>query len=157
MPRWMRKRSLTLRTRHFSPHLLSRLVRSEPDINCLPQEPIPGPRQVGNLCDQLRFNPMNSGHLKRGSEPRLAGRRSAKRRSRPRQRLKPLSQVRQHLVWHSRTHAPGIDEPAVVSVVAKQERAEIGPRPFGVRPANDNEFLPVEAFGLRHKPRFPGA
>jgi hypothetical protein len=29
----MRKRSLTLRTRRFSPHLLSRVVRSEPDID----------------------------------------------------------------------------------------------------------------------------
>jgi hypothetical protein len=29
----MRKRSSTLRTHHFSPHLLSRLVRSEPDID----------------------------------------------------------------------------------------------------------------------------
>ena len=37
MSREMRKRSLTLRTRHFSPHLLSRLVRPEPDVDRLPQ------------------------------------------------------------------------------------------------------------------------
>ena len=42
-------------------HLVGRLVRSEPDINRLPQEPIPGPRQIGDLGDQLRLNPMHSG------------------------------------------------------------------------------------------------
>jgi hypothetical protein len=55
-PDEMREHSLTLGPRPLSPHLLSRLVRSEPDIDCLPQEPIPGPRQIGDLGDQLRLN-----------------------------------------------------------------------------------------------------
>src|ERR1700735_53572 len=91
---------------------------------------------------------MNSGENERRPEARLARGRRAERRRLPRQRLKPPSQVRKHLVWHSRTHAAGIDEPAVLSVVAEQERAEMRPRSFRVSPADDNEFLPVEAFGL---------
>jgi hypothetical protein len=135
-----------LAARHFPPHLINRLVPSEPDMDRLPQEPVPGPRQKGDLGDQSRLNPMNSRNLKRRSEARLAGRRSAERRSLPRQGLKPPSQVRKHLVRHSRTNAPGIDEPSVVAVVAEQEGAEMWPRSFRVRPADDNELLPVEPF-----------
>ena len=58
------------------------------------------------------------------------------------------SQIRKHLARHSCADAPGIDEPAVVGVVAKQECSEMGPRPFGIGPAHDHEFLPIEAFGL---------
>jgi hypothetical protein len=89
---------------------------------------------------------MHPGENERRPEARLLRWRRAERRSLPRQRLKPPSQVRQHLVLHSRTHAAGIDEPAVVSVVAKQQRAEMRPRPFRVGPADYNEFLPIETF-----------
>ncbi len=43
---------------------------------------------------------------------------------------------------------PRVDEFAVVGVVAEQERGEMGPGPLRIRPADDNEFLAVEAFGL---------
>jgi hypothetical protein len=44
--------------------------------------------------------------------------------------------------------AASIDEPAVVGVVAKQERAEMRPEALRISPTDDNEFLTVEAFGL---------
>jgi hypothetical protein len=67
---------------------------------------------------------------------------------RPRQGFQTAPQVRKHLARHSRAYAAGINEFAIVSVVAQQKCAEIGPRSFRVRPTDDDEFLPVEAFGL---------
>jgi hypothetical protein len=47
---------------------------------------------------------------------------------------------------HPSAHAAGIDELAVIGVVAKQQRPEIRTRSFGVGPANDDEFLTVQPF-----------
>jgi len=49
---------------------------------------------------------------------------------------------------HSRADAPGIDELAVIRVVAEQERAKMRPRAFRVGPADHHEFLPVDALSL---------
>ena len=134
------------RSSHFPVHLRRRLVRSKPYVNRLPQEAVGRPGEIGDLGDQLRLNPMHLRKYERRSEARLARRRSAQRRARARQGLQTASQVREHLVRHSRTHAAGIDEPTVVGAVAKQKRAEMRPRSFRIGPADDNEFLPVEAF-----------
>ena len=87
---------------------------------------------------------MDAGQNERRAEARLARRRGAQRRVRTRQGLKTAAQVRKHLVGH----AAGVDQLAVVSIVAAQERAEMRPRAFRVGPANDNELLAVEAFGF---------
>ena len=47
-----------------------------------------------------------------------------------------------------RPDAAGIDQLAVVVIVAEQERAEMGPRAFRVGPADDNELLAIEALGF---------
>jgi hypothetical protein len=91
---------------------------------------------------------MHPGEDERRSKAGLARRRSAEGRACAGQRLKPPSQVREHLIGHSRTNAPGIDKLSVVGVVAEQKRAEMRPRSFRAGPADDNEFLPVEAFGF---------
>jgi hypothetical protein len=50
--------------------------------------------------------------------------------------------------WDAGADAAGINEPAVVRVVAKQKRAERRARSFRIGPADDYEFLPVKAFGF---------
>jgi hypothetical protein len=45
-------------SREFLPNLRGRLVGPEPHINRLPQEPVLGPGQVGDLRHQLRLDPM---------------------------------------------------------------------------------------------------
>jgi hypothetical protein len=58
---------------------------------------------------------------------------------------------REHFGRHSRPDAAGVDQLAVVVIiVAEQKRAEMGPRAFGVGPADDNELLAIEA--LRFAP-----
>ena len=64
------------------------------------------------------------------------------------ERLKAAPQIGKNLVRHARAHAAGIDELAVIGVVAQQQRAEMRPRSFRVGPADDNEFLAVERFGF---------
>jgi hypothetical protein len=57
-------------------------------------------------------------------------------------------QIREHLDGHSGADAAGVDELAVIRVVAQQQRAEMRSRAFRVGPADDDEFLAVEPFGL---------
>ena len=49
---------------------------------------------------------------------------------------------------HARAGAAGIDQLAVVAVIAEQQRSERRARPFRIGPADDHEFLPVEKLGL---------
>jgi hypothetical protein len=46
---------------------------------------------------------------------------------------------------HAGAGAAGIVEPAVVGVIAQQQRADVGSAALGIGPADDNEFLAVEA------------
>ena len=62
--------------------------------------------------------------------------------------VKAAPQIGENLDGHSRAHAAGVDELAVIGVVAEQQRAEIRPRPFRVGPADDDELLAVERFGF---------
>ena len=55
----MRKRSLTLTARHFPSHLGGGLVLPEANVDRSPQQSVAGPTSGGDLCDQLRFSPMN--------------------------------------------------------------------------------------------------
>jgi hypothetical protein len=126
------KYEIRTKARHFPSHLRRRLVRSEPDVNRLPQETVGGPSQIGDLGDELRLDPMHLGKNERRSEARLARRRSAERRCRPRHGAQAPSQVREHFVPHSRANAPGIDEPAAVGIVSEQKRAEMRPRSVGI-------------------------
>jgi hypothetical protein len=66
-------------------------------------------------------------------------------------------QIGKDLDGHPSVHTPGVDELAVIAVVAQQQRAEIRPRALRVRPADDDELLPVERFRFAPWPRSPGA
>ena len=66
-------------------NLGGRLVGSEPHINRLPQEPVLGPGQIGNLDDEPWLDPMHAGQDQRRSEAGLPARCGAKRRASPRQ------------------------------------------------------------------------
>jgi hypothetical protein len=59
-----------------------------------------------------------------------------------------VPQVCKNLVGHSCPYATGVDELALIAIVVKQQRAEIGPRAFGVRPTDDDQLLAVERLGL---------
>ena len=100
------------------------------------------------LGDQLRLDPMHSRKNERRSERVLRGGGALSGERRSRQRLQTAAQIGKHLVGHAGADAAGIDEPAVVGVVAEQEGAEMGPCSLRIGPADDNEFLAVEAFGF---------
>ena len=112
------------------------------------KQPVSRPSQIGDLGDKLRLDPVDAGEDERRAEARLARRRDAQRRRLAGQRVEAAPQIGENLDGHSRAHAAGIDELAVVGVVAKQQRAEIRPRSFRVRPADDNELLAVQRFGF---------
>ena len=134
--------------RDLAPHLLRRLVLAQPDVNRVPQEVVGRPSQIGDLRDKLRLDPVHAGKNERRSEARLARRQDAQRRLLAGERLKAAAQIGENLVGHSCAHAAGIDELAVVGVVAEQQRAEIRPRSFRIGPADDDELLAVERFGF---------
>src|ERR1700752_76839 len=56
------------------------LVLVQSDANCLPQEPLARPSQIGDLGDQLRLDPMGAGRNERRSEGRLPRRKNIERR-----------------------------------------------------------------------------
>ncbi len=63
-------------------------------------------------------------------------------------RFEAASQLGKNLHGHPRAHAAGLDERAVVGVVAQQQHPEMRPRSFRVRPADDDERLAVQPFGF---------
>ena len=66
-------------------------------------------------------------------------------------------QVGEHFVRHPRAHAAGVDELAIVGIVAEQQRSEIRPRSFrSDQPPMTNSWR-FSALALRQRPRFPGA
>ena len=54
----------------------------------------------------------------------------------------------ERLLRHAGSDAAGVDQPAIVVVIGEQQGAQEGPRPFRVRPADDDEFAAIEAFGF---------
>jgi hypothetical protein len=90
----------------------------------------------------------NAGQHEWRAEARRARRRHAQGRLGPLQRIEAPAQILEHLLGHAGADAAGINEPAVVRVVAKQKRAEVRARSFRIGPADDYEFLPVKAFGF---------
>ena len=57
-------------------------------------------------------------------------------------------QRRERLLAHARADAASVNQPSIRLEVTEQERADMRPRAFGVRPTDDDELGPVEAFGL---------
>jgi hypothetical protein len=60
--------------------------------------------------------------------------------------LEKSIEIAEDLDGHSRADAPGIDELAVIGVVAEQQCPKLGPRSFRVGPADDQELLAVKPF-----------
>jgi hypothetical protein len=60
-------------------------------------------------------------------------------------------QIGKHLHRHSRAHPAGIDELAVIGVVPQKQRPEMRSRALRIGPADDDELLAVEPFGLAPK------
>ena len=59
-----------------------------------------------------------------------------------------IQQGRQLGYRHARAGAAGIDQLAVIPIVAELQRAEGRARPFRIGPADDHEFLAVQKLGL---------
>jgi hypothetical protein len=129
------------------PHLLRWLVLAQPNINRVTQEVVGRPRQIGDLGDKFRLDPMHARQDKRRSEARCTRRRDAQRGGFAGERVQAAPQIGEHLNGHARAHAAGVDELSIVGVVAEEQRPKIRPRSFGIRPADDNELLAIERFG----------
>jgi hypothetical protein len=61
-------------------------------------------------------------------------------------------QALQLLVRHAGASTAGIEQAAVVGVVAEQQRADVRSAALRIGPANDNELLAVETLGLHPDP-----
>jgi hypothetical protein len=134
--------------RGFPSDVRCRFVLAQADVNCVAEQPVCSPRQIGDFGDELRLNPMDAGEDKRRAEASRARRQDVKRRRLVCERVEAAPQIGENLDGHPRANAAGIDELAVIAVVAKQKRPKIRPRAFRVRPADDNELLTVEPFGF---------
>jgi hypothetical protein len=99
---------------------------------------------------------MDAAQDQRGTEAAVARRRYVERQLVGRKRLQPPPHPLKLSVIHTGTGTASINQPAVRVVIGKQQRAEIGPSPFGIGPADNDKFLAVEALTLRHRPRLPG-
>ncbi|HKN29543.1 MAG TPA: hypothetical protein VJY34_17330 [Roseiarcus sp.] len=54
----------------------------------------------------------------------------------------------ERLLRHAGSDTAGVEQPAIVVVKGEQQGAQEGPRPFRVRPADDDEFAAIEALGF---------
>jgi len=135
-------------SRGFPPDLRRWLVRAEADVNRVTQEVVGRPGQIGDLGDELRLDPMNAGRT--SGEPKRVLRGGGRLRGDVLRAKgsQATPQIGEHLHGHPSADAAGIDELAVVSVVAQQQRAEVRPRSFRVGPADDDELLAVQRFGF---------
>ena len=62
--------------------------------------------------------------------------------------IEAARQIGEHPDGHPRAHPAGIDELAVIVVIAEQQCAEMRPRAFRVGPADDDELLAIQRFGF---------
>jgi hypothetical protein len=111
----------------LTPHLVGRLVFPEPDVNRMAQEAVGRPGQKSDLGNKVRLDPMYSRKNKRRSEARRAWRWDVQRRCLAGERIQAAPQVGENLDGHSRADTAGVDELAVVRIVAEQQRAEVRP------------------------------
>jgi hypothetical protein len=137
------------------PYLIGRLVLAETDVNRVAQEVVGRPCQKGDLGDKFRLDPMNARQHKRRAETSPAWRQHVKGRRLAGERVETAPQIGEDFVRHPRAHAAGVNELAVVGIVAQQERPEMRPRSFRLRPANDNELLPLQPFGFTPQTAVP--
>ena len=130
------------------PYLIGRLVLAETDVNRMAQEVVGRPCQIGDLGDKFRLDPMNARQHKRRAETRPAWRQHVKGRRLAGERVETAPQIGKNFHRHARANTAGIDQLAVIREVAEQERSEMRPRAFRIRPADDDEFLAVQGFGF---------
>ena len=140
-------KSLPLFTRFspltFAAHLFGRLVFPEPDIDRLWQQVVGGPGQIGNFGNKFWLDPVDadrtSGEPKRverggGTLKSDFGRANGSRR-----RRRFLSTF-----WDMPVPTrPRVNQFALVPIIVQQQRAQVRPRPFGIGPSEDDEFLAV--------------
>jgi hypothetical protein len=72
-------------------------------------------------------------------------------------RAEAATQIREHLNGHSRAHTAGVDEFAVLCVVAEQQRTRWGRDPSGSDQPTMTNSCRFSALAFRQRPRFPGA
>jgi hypothetical protein len=153
-----RHRFLAPRTggRRLAHDLTRRFVLAYPRVDDLAQKPVFGPGQVFDLDDELRPDPMHPRQHQRRAKPGRAWRRDIERHPVGLERLQPPQEVLDLVGAHPGADPAGINQPPVGVVVPEQQRADERPAALGVGPADNDKFLPVEAFGLSQSPRWPG-
>ena len=100
---------------------------------------------------------MNAGQDERRAETGLARRQRVEGRRLACEWVKTTPQIGKHLIRHPRPNAASIGELAVIRIVAQEQRAEVGPRSFRVRPADNDELLAIERLGLAPEATVSGA
>ena len=103
----------------FPPNLRRRLVLSEPDVDRVTQEAVRSPGEIGDLGDKLRLDPMDAGQDERRAEARAARRWDAQRRCLARQRIEAAPEIGENFDGHPCAHTAGVNELAVVGVIAE--------------------------------------
>jgi hypothetical protein len=140
--------------RRFPPNVHRTLVLPQPDINCVPQEVVGRPGQIGGLGDKVWLDSMNARQSKRRPKARAARRPHTQGRCLAREGVKAAPQISEHLDGHPGAHTTGIDELAVIRVIAPRDG---GRDPSGSGQPTITNSWRFNALALRQRPRFPGA
>ena len=122
---------------HFAHDLLRRLVLAQPNEARVPQDAVVGELGEGDFGDELRLDPVRA---------LAVGARHLDRRLVDRERLHPLHQLLDQLGVEAGADLADIGELAAV-LRRQQQRAEAAAL-VAFRPADDDEFLALDAFDL---------
>src|SRR5271166_3805056 len=135
-------------SRALASDFAGRLVVPEANEDGVAKQAVLSPGQIGDLGDQLRADPMHLREDEPAAEAGFARRRNVERHLRDGEWREATVEEGERLLRHAGSDTAGVEQPAIVVVKGEQQGAQEGPRPFRVRPADDDEFAAIEALGF---------
>ena len=128
------------RVRYRTADVLRRFVLAQAFVDDLTQQIVLGPGQEFDLGDELGPYPMDAAQDQRRSEAAVARRRDIERHLGRRQRLHAAPQPFELRVADAGAGAAGVNEPPIGIIIGEQQSPKMGPRSFGIGPADHDEF-----------------
>jgi hypothetical protein len=129
------------------------LVLAQAFVNDLAQQVVLGPREVFHFRDQLGPHPVDAAQDQRRSEAAIARRRNIERHLRRRQRLQAAPQPFKFRMTDAGPGAASVNEPPIGIIIGEQQSSKMGPRSFGIGPADHEGKSEPQQFCGFHEPR----
>src|SRR5580704_14136536 len=136
------------RVRYRTADVLRRFVLAQAFVDDLTQQIVLGPGQEFDLGDELGPYPMDAAQDQRRSEAAVARRRDIERHLGRRQRLHAAPQPFELRVADAGAGAAGVNEPPIAIIIGEQQSPKMGPRSFGIGPADHHVASPSTYCGL---------